>query len=94
MFFSKTAGLLGSGEACEYHRSFIRALKNSFAVSETKKRALKQSRQTYLGPDPEVSVRNKLGSLVLVLPFQVAVQHANTNPGQSHHEGQELPQAG
>lgn len=59
-----------------------------------KKRAFKQSRRTYLGPDPEVSVRNKLGSLVLTLSFQVAVQHANANPGQSHDEAQELPQAG
>lgn len=62
--------------------------------SQDKRRAFKQSRGTYLGPDPEVSVGNKLRSLMLVLCFQVAVQHANTHTGQGHHESQHLPHAG
>lgn len=55
---------------------------------------MKQSTPTYLGPDPEVSVRHELGPLVLVMCFQVAVQHANADPGQGHDIAQELPQPG
>lgn len=47
----------------------------------------KKGRGKYLGSDPEMSIRNELGSLVLLLCFQVAVQHANSNTGQSHNEG-------
>lgn len=41
-----------------------------------------------------MSVADELGPLVLVLRLQVAVQHADTDCGQRHHEAQRLPQTG